>query len=116
MLIDWSSALIYIANGETEEHLEMLGGGVIKQLLDEKWKTFTRVSGGRGVDGVGGRKGEGNLHTGEWGRGVGRSGGRKGEGNLHTGEWRERCGGEEGVGVGRERGTFTWVSGGEVWM
>ena len=71
MLIDWSSALIYIANGETEEHLEMLGGGVIKQLLDEKWKTFTRVSGGRGVDGVGvGRERETFTRV-SGGRGVG---------------------------------------------
>ena len=43
-LSDWSSALIYITDGDTVEHLEMLEGGVIKQLLDEKWKTFARVS------------------------------------------------------------------------
>jgi hypothetical protein len=42
-LSDWSSALIYITDGETDEHLEMLEGGVVKQLLDEKWKTFARV-------------------------------------------------------------------------
>jgi len=29
-----------IINGETDEHLEMLEGGVMRQLLDEKWKTF----------------------------------------------------------------------------
>ena len=44
LLSDWSSALIYITEGETEEHLEILQGGVIKQLLDDKWKTFARVS------------------------------------------------------------------------
>ena len=44
LLVDWSSALIYITDGDTEEHLEMLEGGVIKQLLDEKWKTYARVS------------------------------------------------------------------------
>lgn len=41
--LDWSSALNYITEGDKEEHLDMLGGGVIKQLLDEKWKTFARV-------------------------------------------------------------------------
>ena len=40
---DWSAALSYITDGETEEHLEMLDGGVIKQLLDEKWKTYAQV-------------------------------------------------------------------------
>ena len=43
MFSDWSSALIYITDGATDEHLEMLEGGVVKQLLDEKWKTFARV-------------------------------------------------------------------------
>lgn len=33
-----------IVNGETDEHLDMLEGGVIRQLLDDKWKTFARVS------------------------------------------------------------------------
>jgi hypothetical protein len=32
-----------IVNGETDEHLDMLEGGVIGQLLREKWKTFARV-------------------------------------------------------------------------
>lgn len=32
-----------IVNGETDDHLELLQGGVIRQLLDEKWKTFVRV-------------------------------------------------------------------------
>ena len=34
-----------IVNGETDDHLEMLQGGVMKQLLDEKWKTFAQVIG-----------------------------------------------------------------------
>lgn len=33
---------MYITDGETEEHLEMLEGGVIRQLLEEKWKTYAR--------------------------------------------------------------------------
>ena len=32
-----------VVNGETDDHLELLQGGVIRQLLDEKWKTFVRV-------------------------------------------------------------------------
>ena len=32
-----------IVNGETDEHLDMLEGGVMGQLLREKWKTFARV-------------------------------------------------------------------------
>lgn len=36
------SALMIIVNGETDEHLDMLEGGVIGQLLREKWKTFAR--------------------------------------------------------------------------
>ena len=44
LFIDWNSALMIIVNGETDDHLEMLQGGVIRQLLDEKWKTFVRVS------------------------------------------------------------------------
>ncbi|XP_041349921.1 transient receptor potential cation channel subfamily V member 5-like [Gigantopelta aegis] len=39
---NWSSSLMIIVNGETDEHLEMLEGGVMRQLLDEKWKTFAR--------------------------------------------------------------------------
>ncbi|KAL8580157.1 hypothetical protein ACOMHN_043042 [Nucella lapillus] len=39
---NWHSALMIIVNGETDEHLEMLEGGVIRQLLDDKWKTFAR--------------------------------------------------------------------------
>lgn len=32
-----------VINGDKDEHTEMLQGGVIRQLLDEKWKTFVRV-------------------------------------------------------------------------
>ena len=32
-----------IINGENDDHLEMLEGGVMRQLLDEKWKAFARV-------------------------------------------------------------------------
>ena len=41
--LDWSSALRYITDGDTDDHLDMLDGGIIKQLLDDKWKTFARV-------------------------------------------------------------------------
>lgn len=30
-------------NGTKEEHLDMLDGGIIQRLLEEKWKTFARV-------------------------------------------------------------------------
>lgn len=43
MFADWSSALIYITDGESDDHLEILDGGVIKQLLDDKWKTYAKV-------------------------------------------------------------------------
>ncbi|XP_022235044.1 transient receptor potential cation channel subfamily V member 6-like, partial [Limulus polyphemus] len=39
---NWNSALIIILNGKTTEHLDMLDGGVIQRLLEEKWKTFAR--------------------------------------------------------------------------
>ncbi|XP_076372921.1 transient receptor potential cation channel subfamily V member 5-like [Tachypleus tridentatus] len=39
---NWNSALIIILNGKTNEHLDMLDGGVIQRLLEEKWKTFAR--------------------------------------------------------------------------
>lgn len=41
---DWNSALFIILNGTKEEHLDMLDGGIIQRLLEEKWKTFARVS------------------------------------------------------------------------
>lgn len=33
-----------VIDGEEDEHLEMLEGGVMRQLLDDKWKTFARVA------------------------------------------------------------------------
>ena len=33
-----------VINGEEDDHLEMLQGGVMRQLLDDKWKTYARVS------------------------------------------------------------------------
>ena len=38
------SALYLILNGTKEEHLNMLEGGIIAKLLDEKWSTFAKVS------------------------------------------------------------------------
>ncbi|XP_052822662.1 transient receptor potential cation channel subfamily V member 5 [Octopus bimaculoides] len=38
----WTTALNLILDGETDEHLDMMEGKVIKQLLDEKWKTFAQ--------------------------------------------------------------------------
>ena len=32
-----------ILNGTKEEHLDMLDGGIIQRLLEEKWKTFARI-------------------------------------------------------------------------
>ena len=37
------SALYLILNGTKEEHLNMLEGGIIAKLLDEKWSTFAKV-------------------------------------------------------------------------
>jgi hypothetical protein len=42
--LDWNSALFIILNGTKEEHLDMLDGGIIQRLLEEKWKTFAQVS------------------------------------------------------------------------
>ncbi|XP_068625250.1 uncharacterized protein iav [Battus philenor] len=39
---NWNSALFIILNGTKEEHLNMLDGGIIQRLLEEKWKTFAR--------------------------------------------------------------------------
>lgn len=44
LFVDWNSALFIILNGTKEEHLDMLDGGIIQRLLEEKWKTFARVS------------------------------------------------------------------------
>ncbi|GFO42754.1 transient receptor potential cation channel subfamily v member 6, partial [Plakobranchus ocellatus] len=40
---NWNSALMIIVNGDKDDHLEMLEGGVIRQLLGEKWKTFAQT-------------------------------------------------------------------------
>ncbi|XP_041970712.1 uncharacterized protein LOC121727076 [Aricia agestis] len=39
---NWNSALFIILNGTKQEHLNMLDGGIIQRLLEEKWKTFAR--------------------------------------------------------------------------
>lgn len=39
---NWNSALMIVINGEEDDHLEMLQGGVMRQLLDDKWKTFAK--------------------------------------------------------------------------
>lgn len=44
LYVDWNSALFIILNGTKEEHLDMLDGGIIQRLLEEKWKTFARAS------------------------------------------------------------------------
>ncbi|XP_011863862.1 PREDICTED: uncharacterized protein LOC105559855 isoform X5 [Vollenhovia emeryi] len=41
---NWNSALFIILNGTKEEHLDMLDGGIIQRLLEEKWKTFARYA------------------------------------------------------------------------
>nr|XP_033323673.1 uncharacterized protein LOC117218984 isoform X5 [Megalopta genalis] len=41
---NWNSALFIILNGTKEEHLNMLDGGIIQRLLEEKWKTFARYA------------------------------------------------------------------------
>ena len=40
---DWGSALIIILNGTKPQHLNMLEGGIIAKLLEEKWKTFAQM-------------------------------------------------------------------------
>lgn len=40
--LDWNAALILILNGTKAEHLDMLDGGIIERLLEEKWKTFAQ--------------------------------------------------------------------------
>ncbi|KAH1012632.1 hypothetical protein HUJ05_011759 [Dendroctonus ponderosae] len=39
---NWNSALFIILNGTKEAHLDMLDGGIIQRLLEEKWKAFAR--------------------------------------------------------------------------
>lgn len=36
--------MFLILNGTKQEHLDMLDGGIIQRLLEEKWKTFARVN------------------------------------------------------------------------
>ncbi|CAM1305235.1 Iav (predicted) [Pycnogonum litorale] len=40
---NYNSALIIILSGKKKQHLDMLDGGVIQRLLEEKWKTFARM-------------------------------------------------------------------------
>lgn len=40
---DWGSAIMLILAGTKEEHLNMLEGGIIAKLLEEKWTTFAQV-------------------------------------------------------------------------
>ncbi|KAK7475681.1 hypothetical protein BaRGS_00033107, partial [Batillaria attramentaria] len=40
---DWRSALWHIVKGDTDDHLEMLEGAVVNQLLKEKWMTFAKL-------------------------------------------------------------------------
>lgn len=42
LCLDMTSALMIILNGTKEEHLDMLDGGIIQRLLEEKWKTFAQ--------------------------------------------------------------------------
>ena len=44
VLLDWGSAMMIILAGKKEEHLNMLEGGIIAKLLEEKWGTFAQVS------------------------------------------------------------------------
>ena len=44
IFLDWQSAMMIILAGTKREHLDMLEGGVIEMLLEEKWKTFAQVS------------------------------------------------------------------------
>ena len=41
-----TSALSLIGAGSTDSHVEMLNGGIVQKLLDEKWKAFGYVSAG----------------------------------------------------------------------
>lgn len=39
---NWQSALFIILDGTKQEHLDMLDGGIIQKLLEEKWETFAQ--------------------------------------------------------------------------
>lgn len=40
---NWGSAMLIILAGTKEEHLNMLEGGIIAKLLEEKWTTFAQM-------------------------------------------------------------------------
>lgn len=40
--LDSNAALIYISNGDSDSHLNMLDDGIIKQLLADKWKNYVK--------------------------------------------------------------------------
>ena len=40
---NWGSAMMIILAGKKEEHLNMLEGGIIAKLLEEKWSTFAQM-------------------------------------------------------------------------
>ena len=40
---NWGSAIMIILAGKKEEHLNMLEGGIIAKLLEEKWSTFAQM-------------------------------------------------------------------------
>ena len=40
---NWGSAMMIILAGKKEEHLNMLEGGIIAKLLEEKWTTFASM-------------------------------------------------------------------------
>uniref|UniRef100_T1IMS0 Ion transport domain-containing protein n=1 Tax=Strigamia maritima TaxID=126957 RepID=T1IMS0_STRMM len=39
---NWKSALMIILRGSSDQHLDMLEGGVVQRLLEDKWKTYAR--------------------------------------------------------------------------
>ena len=41
--IAWNAALTFIINGNTDDHLTMLEGGVVKRLLEDKWNIYAQV-------------------------------------------------------------------------
>ena len=44
IILDWNSALMIAINGPNQEHTEMLQTGVLRQILEEKWKHYVRVT------------------------------------------------------------------------
>uniref|UniRef100_A0A915JE52 Ion transport domain-containing protein n=1 Tax=Romanomermis culicivorax TaxID=13658 RepID=A0A915JE52_ROMCU len=41
---NWDSALMTIVNGNTPEHMDMIGGEVVQRLLAYKWKAYGSIS------------------------------------------------------------------------